>query len=95
MRLRLQKLDDDQSGRRGKYRFCIQNTSRGEWICRTIRQWRLADYLMKSGVNDPRDVYHMEQQARAAIREWGARGGYAEFDAVQGVRRLKGRLADD
>lgn len=90
MRIRWQELDwhDD---RRGQYRVCVQAAPGDNWTCVTVSLAAAVKELQRLGVDDFRDQYELRQQASAATREWGLRGGYAEFDSEAGVRRSKAR----
>ena len=43
-------------------------------------------------MEDLRDWSELQQQARAARREWGHEGGFAEWTSIQRTRRFAGDL---
>ena len=45
-----------------------------------------------AGMEDIRDWSELQQRARAARREWGHEGGFAEWTPSHGTRRFAGDL---
>lgn len=92
MKLRLQQQSSGRIDQLIRFRLCIQVPVNKDWTCYNIRQWQLVNYLATlAGVNDPRDISEIQQQSRAAKREWGD-NGYVEFDEEHGTRRARGAL---
>jgi hypothetical protein len=85
VRLRLQWLTDDGA----RVRVALQSAPEGAWSQEEVSGRAVARYVDRVGMEDLRDWSELQQQARAARREWGHEGGFAEWTSIQGkkVRR--------
>lgn len=89
--MRLQKLDDMDWGW-GRLRVALQASPGQAWVREEINQSQLPELELQAGLADFRDRAELSQQARAARREWGHEGGFAEWTPRLGVRRHEGDL---
>jgi len=93
-RLRLQVLDDKD----GQVRIAFQLSPHEAWSTEELRGRQSGRYLRLASLEDVREWSELESQARAARREWGREGGFAEWTPRRGVRRFRGdlfRVVDD
>ena len=87
-RLRAQWLDD--KGQR--VRIAFQPSSDQAWDVEEARADRLVRYWKLVHVEDVREWSEFDLRARAARREWGHEGGFAEWTLRLGTRRFPGDL---
>ena len=88
VRLRLRWLTDDGA----RVRVALQSAPEGAWSQEEVSGRAVARYVDRVGMEDLRDWSELQQQARAARREWGHEGGFAEWTSIQGTRRFAGDL---
>lgn len=89
MRLRLQLLGRDGA----RVRVALKPTPDSAWTLEEISGSAVAGrYMQRAGIEDVRDWAELEQQARAAHREWGPEGGFEEWTPQRGTRRFSGDL---
>lgn len=88
VKLRLQWLTDDGA----RVRVALQSAPDGAWGQEEVSGRAVIRYMDRAGIEDIRDWSELQQQARAARREWGHEGGFAEWTPIQGARRLSGDL---
>lgn len=93
-RLRVQWLDD-----RGAWvRVAFQASPDHSWVSEVIAERQLSRYLELAHIEDVREWGELSSRARAARREWGHEGGFAEWTPRYGSRRFAGdmlRVVDD
>jgi hypothetical protein len=93
-RLRIQHLDT--KGARVRVAFLAEPGQ--AWKSEVVSAGELSPYLALAHTEDAREWGELFLQARAARREWGHEGGFAEWTPRHGARRFPGdifRAVDD
>ena len=87
-RLRVQYLDEQ--GARLRVAF-LASPDEG-WVSEVISERELSPYLDLAHTEDTREWGEIFSRARAARREWGHEGGFAEWTPRYGIRRFPGNI---
>ncbi len=88
VKLRVQWLDDE--GKR--LRAALQPDPDEPWTFEEISDQEFLRYMNLAGVKDVREWSELGLRARAARREWGHEGGFAEWTPRLGSRKFTGDL---
>lgn len=87
-RLRVQWLDDGGV----RVRVAFQASPDHSWVSEVISERQLFRYLKMALIEDVREWSVLSSRARAARREWGHEGGFAEWTPRYGSRRFPGDI---
>ena len=93
-RLRVQWLDDKGD----RVRTALQQSPDQSWSSEELFGSQSGRYVQLADIEDVREWSELQSQARAARRDWGHEGGFAEWTPARGVRCFRGdlfRVVDD
>lgn len=93
-RLRVQYLDKEGARMRVAFLAAPEQT----WVSEVVTSRGFMRYRDMAHTEDVRDWGELSSKARAARREWGHEGGFAEWTPRHGARRFRGdilRAVDD